>query len=103
MSKCIIFESDHFISICALLDFHVSSKKPLTMVSGAILINPVLNDDKWLVTPEEIEKIRDLGKGAFGEVYEGEWKGQRVAVKSCHFSCHGKGQVFSNVKSDEVL
>ena len=80
------FESDRFTSICALLDFHVNSKKPITMVSGAILINPVRNDDKWLVTPEEIEKIQDLGKGAFGEVYEGEWKGQRVAVKSCHFS-----------------
>ena len=77
------FESMTFGSIRALLDFHVNSQTPITMVSGTLVMNPVLKDDKWLVMPDQIKKIQDLGKGAFGEVYEAEFKGQRVAVKAC--------------------
>ena len=77
------FESMMFGSIRELLDFHVNSQTPITMVSGAIVMNPILKDDKWLIMSDQIKKIQNLGKGAFGEVYEAEFKGQRVAVKAC--------------------
>jgi len=44
--------------------------------------------DAWAMKNEDLERTRDLGKGNFGEVYEGFWrpngdvnKGLRVAVK----------------------
>ena len=77
-------ESQHFSSIRFLLEFHLNSRIPVTQTSGVLLVQPVIdNDSKWLIKPEEIKRVRDLGRGASGEVYEAEWKGQRVAVKRC--------------------
>ena len=81
--KMYYFESQQFPSIRELLDFLVKSQTPVTKVTGALLINPVINDDKWLLIPDEIKKIKDLGKGEFGEVYEAELHDCRVAVKAC--------------------
>ena len=77
------FESQQYSSIRELVDYLVKSQTPVTMVSGVLLVKPVLKDDKWLLSPGEIKRTQDLGKGAFGDVYEAEWKGIKVAVKVC--------------------
>ena len=48
-------------------------------------MNPVLRtSDKWALHNGEISIGKRLGKGAFGEVFEADFKGQKVAVKTCH-------------------
>ena len=79
-------EAKQFPSVKELLDFYNKSQLPVS-TSGALLIKPVIKYDKWQLQLNEIKKIQNLGKGEFGEVYEAEWNGQRVAVKTCHSTC----------------
>ena len=52
--------------------------------TGAVLKQPVLrNSDKWALYNDDISVDKRLGKGAFGEVFDAEFKGQKVAVKIC--------------------
>ena len=52
--------------------------------TGAVLKQPVLrNSDKWALYNDDISVDKRLGKGAFGEVFDAELKGQKVAVKIC--------------------
>ena len=39
--------------------------------------------DKWALHHNDIKIGKKLGKGAFGDVFEAELKGQKVAVKTC--------------------
>ena len=77
-------ESKSFPSIQELLQFHVATQTTVSKSSGAILKQPVLrNSDKLMLHNDEISMGKRLGKGAFGEVFEADFKGQKVAVKTC--------------------
>ena len=77
-------ETRGFASIKELLDYHVSSKSPVTKSSGAILIKAVVKFDKWALKHQDVKMGKRLGKGAFGDVWEAVLKGQgKVAVKTC--------------------
>ena len=77
-------ESKSFPSIQELLHFHVTTQTAVTKTSGAILLQPVLkNSDKWTLHNDDISIGKRLGKGAYGEVFDAEFKGQKVAVKTC--------------------
>ena len=56
----------------------------VTKGSGAILMQPVVKKgDRWSLQHGDIIIGKKLGKGAFGDVFDAEFKGQKVAVKSC--------------------
>lgn len=40
---------------------------------------------------QEVEKVKEIGRGGYGEVWEGRWKGETVAVKSS--SREGEGEL----------
>eukprot|EP00731_Ephydatia_muelleri_P017675 Em0010g773a len=78
-------EFKSFPSIPELLQFHVATQTAVSRSTGAVLKQPVLrNSDKWALYNDDISVGKRLGKGAFGEVFDAEFKGQKVAVKMCH-------------------
>ena len=68
-----------------LLKEHIENGLPVTRASGAILLNPIVKDDKWALRHSDVQVGRRIGKGAFGEVCEATLRtsGERVAVKTC--------------------
>ncbi|KAL5469291.1 hypothetical protein EMCRGX_G030531 [Ephydatia muelleri] len=77
-------ELKSFPSIPELLQFHVATQTAVSRSTGAVLKQPVLrNSDKWALYNDDISVDKRLGKGAFGEVFDAELKGQKVAVKIC--------------------
>lgn len=38
-------------------------------------------DKKWIISENELKLNESIGKGEFGEVKLGIWKGEKVAVK----------------------
>lgn len=49
-----------------------SSTRPVAAAGG---------NDKWTVSPDDLMWGKELGRGAYGIVYDGLWRRQRVAVK----------------------
>uniref|UniRef100_A0A915CD16 Tyrosine-protein kinase n=2 Tax=Parascaris univalens TaxID=6257 RepID=A0A915CD16_PARUN len=74
-----------------LMEWHKSTKTPITSASQAILKNGVLKP-KWIMKNSAIRMTKKLGEGAFGEVYLAEFisdEGQltKVAVKTMREHC----------------
>ena len=62
----------------------MENKIPVTKQSGAILIAPVVKNDKWSLRHSDVNVGKKIGKGAFGEVFEATLRSsERVAVKTC--------------------
>jgi RIO-like serine/threonine protein kinase len=78
------FEDKAFSVVRDLLDYHVTSRIPVTRNSGAIVCKFVSHIDKWTIKRQDITLGRKLGRGAFGEVCEAFMNtGEKVAVKTC--------------------
>ena len=58
---------------------------PVTRTSGAIIVKYVTKYDKWALRHDDVQRGKKIGKGCFGEVFEGKLTttGQKVAVKTC--------------------
>ena len=59
---------------------------PVTRASEAIIQKPVPKHDKWSLSHASINIGKRIGKGAFGDVFEAQLNGTKVAVKSCRSS-----------------
>jgi len=57
-----------------------SNQTPIATTTTAKSSDPS-SRGRWEIPPEEIEKANLVGKGAFGEVYRGWWRGATVAIK----------------------
>jgi len=53
------------------------------MLINALESRAVLGDSSWEINPRDIniQKLKKLGKGSFGEVHMATWRGTNVAVK----------------------
>ena len=49
-------------------------------------VSPLLRLTSLEIKPSEVKLECELGRGSFGVVYRGEWRGQSVAVKKLHLS-----------------
>lgn len=79
------FEDKAFAVIRDLLEYHITSRIPVTRNSGAVLSKFVSRVDKWAIRRQDLKLGRKLGRGAFGEVCEAVLlsNGHKVAVKTC--------------------
>ncbi|KAH0454840.1 hypothetical protein IEQ34_016764 [Dendrobium chrysotoxum] len=63
----------------------------------------VINDIKHIqiIKNDDLNKFRELGSGAFGEVYHGKWKGADVAIKRIHdIHFAGKSWIQEQTRAD---
>lgn len=70
-----------------LIEDYLKTKKVLSEKSGAVLRRP-LRRKKWQLKHEDIKLMKRLGKGQFGEVWEGTLRNEygeeeNVAIKKC--------------------
>ena len=79
------FESKAFPSIRELLSYHVQYGTAVTRASGAVILNSVTRFDKWSLQHDNVQRGKKIGKGCFGDVYEGVLTktAEKVAVKTC--------------------
>ncbi|XP_052314282.1 tyrosine-protein kinase Fer-like isoform X2 [Oncorhynchus keta] len=78
------FEGTGFPTIPQLIEHHYTSKQVITKKSGVVLLNPVIKDKKWILNHEDVTLGELLGKGNFGEVFQGTLRDKTpVAVKTC--------------------
>ncbi|CAB3403106.1 unnamed protein product [Caenorhabditis bovis] len=79
------FESHQENTISDLINWHMTSKTPLSQASGAKLRRP-MERSAWLINHDSIVAVKKLGEGAFGEVFLAECDSggskQEVAVKT---------------------
>ncbi len=78
------FEAKAFGTIRELLEYHVTYGTPVTRSSGAIITKFVTKFDRWALQHDDVKRGKKIGKGCFGDVYEGTLtSGEKVAVKTC--------------------
>ncbi|XP_053172628.1 tyrosine-protein kinase Fes/Fps [Scomber japonicus] len=77
-------DGESFCSIPHLIHHLLSSRQHITKKSDIVLSNPVLKD-KWVLEHDDIILGHFIGRGNFGEVYNGRLRSDNtpVAVKSC--------------------
>ncbi|CAK6954907.1 tyrosine-protein kinase Fes/Fps [Scomber scombrus] len=77
-------DGESFCSIPHLIHHLLSSRQHITKKSDIVLSNPVLKD-KWVLEHDDIILGHLIGRGNFGEVYNGRLRSDNtpVAVKSC--------------------
>lgn len=79
------FEAKAFPSIRDLLEYHVQYNMAVTRASGTKILTPVSRFDKWSLRHDNVQRGKKIGKGCFGDVYEGVLTktSEKVAVKTC--------------------
>ncbi|KAL4003079.1 Fer-related kinase 1 [Acanthocheilonema viteae] len=79
------FETHKEKTICDLINWHKTTKNPVSVKSNAKLISGITRQS-WLLDHDEVQLQRKLGEGAFGEVYLSQYvrsnKVIDVAVKT---------------------
>ncbi|VDK19651.1 unnamed protein product [Anisakis simplex] len=89
--KYYYIEDHHEKSVRELIEWHQTTKTPVTSASGAILKNAI-SKPKWILKNDSIRMTKKLGEGAFGEVYLAEFvpdngKLIKTAVKTMREHC----------------
>ncbi|RWS30425.1 Tyrosine-protein kinase Fer-like protein [Leptotrombidium deliense] len=84
------FEGPIFRNMKDLIQYYVTNGIPLTEKSGAILRHAI-EKQKWELNSSDIELKTKIGKGNFGDVYEGSFRKSHgkyipVAVKICRMN-----------------
>ena len=99
------FESKAFPSIRELLDHHTRYGTPVTRASGAVVVKHVTKFDKWSVRHDDVQRGRKIGKGCFGDVFEGILltTQQKVAVKTCRLDAVQMQDMDKFLKEAEIL
>ena len=99
------FESKAFSSIRELQEYHTTFATPVTRASGAILIKHVTRFDKWSLRHDDVKRGRKIGKGCFGDVFEGELLStkEKVAVKTCRMDAVQMQDMDKFLKEAEIL
>jgi len=49
-------------------------------------------DEAWNINYEDLDFGKEIGKGGFGSVYQGEYFGTPVAIKKYDLRSHKKGE-----------
>ena len=82
------FAAKAFSSISELLNNYIRTGQTVTKASGAVIINPIMKNDKWSLCHNDIQVGRVIGKGKFGKVFEATLctTGERVAVKTYYWN-----------------
>ncbi|XP_070535873.1 tyrosine-protein kinase Fer-like isoform X1 [Ptychodera flava] len=80
---CYRLEGEGFATVSDLIEYQLSSGKPVTKASLAVISNPIIKE--WDLTHDDIIIGQFLGKGNFGDVVKGTLKRDNtpVAVKTC--------------------
>lgn len=74
--------------------------------SGREALEPLLGDSSntplipEVLDIEEIELVRTIGRGNFGEVFQGNWRGIDVAVKKVKLSLEGNEEVIRDFERE---
>jgi len=78
------FEGDSFPTVIELLNYHLESQEVITQKSLAVIERPAKRSERPF-THEDVKKLRKLGKGNFGDVYEGliVKTDTKCAIKTC--------------------
>eukprot|EP00040_Diaphanoeca_grandis_P030694 m.182064 g.182064 ORF g.182064 m.182064 type:complete len:844 (+) comp32094_c0_seq1:227-2758(+) len=78
------FEGDAFPTVRELLDYHLQTKEVITQKSLASIERPAKRSERPF-THDDVTKLKRLGKGNFGDVYEGLIlkTNTRCAIKTC--------------------
>ncbi|CAF2069418.1 unnamed protein product [Rotaria magnacalcarata] len=88
-------------SIPELISFYKRQKLELRE-DGTRLIRPIARPD-YIVNNDDVRTLDTLGKGHFGNVVRGEYRGQFVAVKILHASSTGQSPQSRNNFINEAL
>ena len=80
------FEAKSFPTIRSLLEFHMETGTAVTKASQAKILRSVPKHDKWSLAHSDVRIGKKIGKGAFGDVFEAQLNGEKVAVKTCRSS-----------------
>ena len=85
----IFLETKGFETISSLVNYYVSSKDPIKKMT--ILKTPIVKQD-WEIEHSQVELVKKLGEGAFGEVWKGKITMKNGKVEDCAiktvFSCN---------------
>ena len=100
-------DEPEFQNIPELIKHYMTKKKPLSIKTGAKLINPI-GQAKWELMRSKIHVAEKLGEGAFGEVNKGHIdlpNGQTamVAIKQSRFRGMTKADIEQMMKETRLM
>lgn len=76
----IFLETKGFETITSLVNYYISSKEPIKKMT--VLKTPIAKQD-WEIEHSQVEMVKKLGEGAFGEVWKGKITMKNGKVEEC--------------------
>ena len=77
---------------------------PVTVDSKAILVKHIMKSDKLVLRHDDIDRVKKIGKGCFGDVYEGTLltTGERIAIKKCRANAFENAEEFLSREAETL-